>query len=134
MSFNLPAELNKIENPYERTTLFAGGTSYHNININTSYVKLCILFGGPDEGDSYKVSSEWTFKGENGEFFSIYDWKATNLYDTDSITVDQLRSLSTHDWHIGAVDRVSAIRFKEWVEKKLNSVVTLSKQMEKNNG
>ena len=124
MPFNLPVELNKIENPYEITTEFGAGTCYQ-LDLITSFTELQILFGPPAEGDQCKVSTEWTFKSE-GKFFSIYDWKSTDLYDDNLPSVEDLRSLPSHDWHIGAVDKESAQRFKNWVEKKLDSVVVFS--------
>ena len=49
------------------------------------YVELvprCLVakFGTPPESDGYKSSGEYTFRGENGEVWTLYDWKSTTLY------------------------------------------------------
>ena len=90
----------------------------------TGVAKSQILFGPPEEGDQYKVSTEWTFKGEGG-IFTIYDWKATDLYGDEYSSVEEFRSLPAYEWHIGAANKESALRFKAWVEKKLNTVAEL---------
>lgn len=40
-------------------------------------------FGLPLEGDKYKVSGEYIFISENGDSFTLYDWKSTSLYERD---------------------------------------------------
>ena len=38
------------------------------------------VFGAPLEADGIKVSGEFRFSGENGEVFTVYEWKQTDLY------------------------------------------------------
>lgn len=37
-------------------------------------------FGTPLPGEDFKVSGSFSFTGENGEVFTVYDWRATSLY------------------------------------------------------
>lgn len=37
-------------------------------------------FGQPLQSDGHKVSGEWTFR-RGDQVFTLYDWKATSLYD-----------------------------------------------------
>jgi len=39
-------------------------------------------FGQPQKSDGYKVSGEYSFENEEGEVFTLYDWKCTELYDS----------------------------------------------------
>jgi hypothetical protein len=88
--------------------------------ITTSYDRLVELFGKPKEADGYKVSGEWTFHdSETSETFALYDWKETCLYDPDYPSVAEFRALPSYDWHIGAHSEASAVRFKAWLESKL---------------
>lgn len=59
--------------------------------LRATYEELEKAFGQPCESDGYKVSTEWKLK-YNGEVFSIYDYKATNLYDPELPTVKKFRS------------------------------------------
>lgn len=61
--------------------------------MNVKYKDLILAFGQPQESDGYKVSGEWVFiEDESGEVFTIYDWKMTELYDSDGLSVDELRT------------------------------------------
>ncbi len=66
-----------------------------------SYTLLVKLFGEPEEGGEYKVSGEWQVT-DGKESFSIYDYKATALYDEDCYpTVAEFRAQPSYSWHIG---------------------------------
>ncbi len=72
--------------------------------ITASYARLVELFGPPNsEGDGYKVSTEWCLK-HNGRRFRLYDYKDTNLYDSDNPSVEEFRNLKSFEWHVGASD------------------------------
>lgn len=67
---------------FERTDEFLGGSLQGECTISPA--RLVEVFGKPDESDGYKVSGEFTFiNRENGESFTLYDWKSTTLYDWD---------------------------------------------------
>lgn len=71
---------------------YANGSSRMG-NMKVIYKDLIMAFGQPIESDGYKVSGEWIFiEDESGEVFTLYDWKMTNLYDSDGISVEQLRT------------------------------------------
>ena len=61
--------------------------------IRASGAELIRKLGQPQEGDGYKVFSEWTIESDNG-VATIYDWKGANILD---------ESVST--WNIGGHDR-----------------------------
>ena len=66
-----------------------GGTS--NIgNVIVPPASLVAAFGKPGESDEHKVSGEWTFIHQATEtVFTLYDWKATSLYDDSLITPEE---------------------------------------------
>lgn len=58
------------------------GTHYvDQVNIPPRF--LVERFGPPAEVDGYKVSGRYTFVGDAGEVFTLYDWKGTTLYHGD---------------------------------------------------
>ena len=42
------------------------------------------MFGPPPEGDGYKVSGNYVLTDDAGNVFTVYDWKATSLFDDDA--------------------------------------------------
>lgn len=66
------------------------------------YAGLVAALGEPQDGDRYKVSTEWTVKYAD-KVFTVYDWKATELYygDGRGLTVDEFRKLPSYLWRIG---------------------------------
>ena len=94
-------------------TASANGTSLRG-EIVASYAVLASLFGAPAEADGYKVSGEWTFRDtETGAVITLYDWKMTNLYDDNTLTVEEFRALPEYEWHVGAKDSAIADAFIE---------------------
>ena len=80
--------------------------------VTASYTKLVELFGAPHCADSSgedKTQLEWLFSDDQGNSFTLYDWK------NYGIDVTQLKSLQ---FHIGG--KGSAMDFIEWLETKLN--------------
>ncbi len=77
--------------------------------VNTSYNNLVMLFGKPNTiMDGYKISTTWHLESDRGDFVMIYDYKETNLYDPALPSVEEFRSLPTHNWHIGGFDKQTA--------------------------
>ena len=78
----------------KHTTKTANGTSFHNDTFNASVADLRIICGIPvmEHNDgSDKVNFDWVMETEDGDVFTIYDWK-------------EYRTLSEHEnieWHIG---------------------------------
>ena len=52
--------------------------------IEISPVNLIKKFGYPNMCDGYKVSGAYAFQDENGDVFTLYDWKYTTLYDSEN--------------------------------------------------
>ena len=78
----------------KRTTKTANGTSFYNDTFNASVADLRTICGIPvmecNDG-SDKVNFEWEMETEDGDAFTIYDWKEyRSLSETESI-----------EWHIG---------------------------------
>jgi hypothetical protein len=78
-------------------TEFGYGTSKQG-DIALSPAELVRVFGVPQESDGYKVSGEYTFQGYSNttEIWTVYDWKCTTLYDTQ--TYDGDRALDPNEF------------------------------------
>jgi len=84
------------------------------LKLTTSYAELVRRFGEPNDGDEYKVSSEWILIEEStGAIITIHDWKATELYDDDYPTLEKFRELPLYEWHVGGFYAPAALRFLE---------------------
>lgn len=58
-------------------------------------VDLILAFGQPGESDGFKVSGEYTFHDEKSDVvFTMYDWKSTNLYDSEYPSPEELWSMT----------------------------------------
>ena len=87
-------------------------------HVVANYPELRLLFGEPIESDGYKVSGEWVFEDDNGNVFTVYDWKETELYDDNLPSVKQFRrSPEKIEFHIGG--KTSAVEFLNWLEYQL---------------
>lgn len=72
----------------------ANGTSYHGVNIITTPNQLIRILGEPSYMDNTgmdKTNFDWICETDNGDVFTIYDWKeyAPLKYDV------------TYTFHIG---------------------------------
>jgi hypothetical protein len=102
-----------------------GGTSLQG-EVTTSFAKLLLAFGKPTytgrrgNGGDGKVSTEWVFRDPaTGDTFTIYDYKATSLYDPDAPSVKAFRELPEYEWHIGAKNKAAAERFIVWLRAQV---------------
>ena len=92
------------------------GTSY-TTEIYIKPKQLRDMFGEPEACDGYKVSGNYTFKDWEDNVITLYDWKATNLYNDGCPTPeefwngDQLQEL-----HIGSAGAEAGKRFKDILE------------------
>lgn len=87
--------------------------------IKVAPARLIEVFGQPVECDGYKVSGEYIFEDSDGSVFTLYDWKATTLYDPEyGVPVSLFWNDTTPTWfNIGG--RKSAIDFVDWLEKQV---------------
>lgn len=53
----------------------ADGTSFHGTTINTTANKLKKLFPNSFDENGDKTNLDFTLETENGDVFTIYDWK-----------------------------------------------------------
>jgi hypothetical protein len=70
------------------------GTSFHNHTFKASKSQLIRAIGEPewtDQNINDKVQTEWICEAEDGDVFTIYDWKEYRVYGDDEII----------EWHIG---------------------------------
>jgi len=74
------------------------GTSFYEVTIKCSTSTLRKVLGEPEcesnDGQS-KVNFEWTMETDNGDVFTVYDWKEyRSLGESDTI-----------EWHIGGYSK-----------------------------
>jgi hypothetical protein len=70
------------------------GTSFHGVTIRATVDQLTEAFGEPYDNNTGedKVNFEWDMETNEGEVFTIYDWKEYRKLDLDEKV----------EWHIGA--------------------------------
>lgn len=96
------------------------GTSLKGYVI-ASYAELKRLFGDAPECDGYKISGQWVFENNDGNVFTLYDWKETELYDDELPSVKKFRnSDEPTEFHVGG--KTSAIDFINWIDYKLSKL------------
>jgi hypothetical protein len=80
------------------TNKSVGGTSFHNTTITTTLSKLIMALGEPQHlqnDGSDKTNVDYDCETENGDVFTIYDWK-----EYRSIRMDE-----TIEFHIGGMSK-----------------------------
>lgn len=86
--------------------------------LYATYPELKTLFGEASLGDDYKVSGQWVFEDDDGNVFTVYDYKQTELYDPELESVRRFRSSTNKtEFHVGGRGSVST--FMNWIEYKL---------------
>ena len=88
------------------------GTSFHGTTIRASVEQLTNAFGDPTMDSNWgedKVNFEWEMETEEGEVFTIYDWKEGRPLRLDEYVV----------WHIGAKDKSTSNTAEDEILKKL---------------
>ena len=88
----------------------ANGTSFHDTCILCTKLELTNLLGEPtyeqNNGED-KVNFEWVCETEDGQTFTIYDWKEYRPIDDNEEI----------EWHIGGSDRATTERaYRELVQ------------------
>ena len=99
----------------KKTTQSANGTSFHSATINASVNQLINTFSEPtnqyNTGED-KVNFEWVLETDEGDVFTLYDWKEGRPLSSDE----------TIEWHIGTHSKDVAWEVKEEVEMELNGI------------
>lgn len=79
----------------KRTTKTSVMTSFHGETVRASVKDLRAILGEPlceqNDGED-KVNFEWEMETDEGEAFTVYDWKEYRVIDEDEII----------EWHIGS--------------------------------
>ena len=96
----------------KKTYQSTDGTSFHGITIRASVEQLTKAFGDPsmeyNTGDD-KVNYEWDMETDEGEVFTIYDWKYYRPLRSDEIVT----------WNIGAMSKLVSYDAEREILKKL---------------
>lgn len=95
-----------------RGTLKGSRCSFHGIEIAATLEDLIEALGESDgpSGDD-KSTNNWHYINESGDYMCVlYDWKYYDGFDP----------WETINWNIGGPDTISCIRFKNFLEDKLN--------------
>ena len=75
-----------------------GGTSFHGTTINCSVSTLRKVLGEPEysgnDGED-KINFEWEMETNDGDVFTVYDWKEYRSINEDEII----------EWHIGGFNK-----------------------------
>jgi hypothetical protein len=96
----------------KKTNSSTNNTSFHGVTFRASVNQITSAFGEPDmeynTGED-KVNFEWEMETDEGNVFTIYDWKEYRKLDLDEKI----------EWHIGSFGQLSSITAKEEILKKL---------------
>ena len=81
----------------KKTYQITDGTSFYGITIRASVDQLTKAFGEPENNNTGedKVNFVWDMQTDEGNVFTIYDWKVGRPLDLDEPV----------EWHIGARSR-----------------------------
>lgn len=76
----------------KKTNQSATGTSFHSCTITATVNELTAILGEPITGSiEDKVTHEWEMETEQGDIFTVYDWKEYREIEPDEKI----------NWHIG---------------------------------
>jgi len=90
------------------------GTSFHGVTIRATVEQLTNAFGEPDDNNTGedKVNFVWDMETEEGDVFTIYDWKHYRSLDLDEVI----------EWHIGSFSKSISNIAKMEIQKYLNNL------------
>jgi hypothetical protein len=97
----------------KKTDKSTENTSFHDITIFASVQDLIRSFGEPSFQDNMgddKVNFEWEMETDDGDVFTIYDWKEYR----------RLNKIEVINWHIGSHSKKVSIDAVNEVQKSLN--------------
>jgi hypothetical protein len=82
----------------KKTLKSANGTSFHDTTIKSSVLTLTKILGEPhysgNDGND-KTNFEWQMETDNGDVFTVYDWKEYRPLNENEII----------EWHIGGINK-----------------------------
>lgn len=88
-------------------------TSFYDTTIKCTAELLKVLLGEPDDDENMgndKVNMEWVRETDDGELFTVYDWKVYR----------PIKPGESVEWHIGGKD-------KKVTDKAANEIMALAK-------
>ena len=98
-----------------KTEKSTDGTSFFDTTIGTTIHTLRKLMGKPlyisNDGED-KVNYEWAMETDNGDVFTVYDWKEYKVLDEHEII----------DFHIGGMSKAVTERAKDELYEALANV------------
>ena len=97
------------------TTQSTGGTSFHDTVINCSVATLRKVLGEPvnecNDGQD-KVNFDWDMETDNGDIFTVYDWKEYRTLNENEMI----------EWHIGGNSRSVTEQAKREIREAIAKV------------
>ncbi len=98
----------------KKTYKSTNGTSFFGTTIRASVNQLINAFGEPtiqDNTGEDKVNFEWDMETDEGDVFTIYDWKEHRKLDLDELI----------EWHIGAHSRMISWDAQDELTRELSN-------------
>jgi arginine deiminase len=95
-----------------KTTKSISGTSFHDTVVRTTVYTLRKLLGEPyceDNTGEDKVNFEWVMETDNGDVFTVYDWKEYTVLDEHEII----------EFHIGGMNKAITEQAKNEIYEAL---------------
>lgn len=99
----------------KKTNQSINGTSFHDVTIRASVQDLTRALGEPsyvDNSGEDKVNFEWDLETEDGDVFTIYDWKEYR----------EISDIEVIEFHIGAHSKSVSNVAKTEIQKQLNDL------------
>lgn len=99
----------------QQTNQSANGTSFHGTVIKTTVEKLRQVCGEPSYENNTgrdKANFDWVLETEDGDVFTIYDWKEYRSIDETELI----------EFHIGGHGMLVTLQAKEELEEALNKL------------
>ena len=93
----------------------ANGTSFHNTTFSATVQDLRKILGIPREEQNDgedKVNFEWVMETDDGEVFTVYDWKEYRKLEEDEEI----------EWHIGGDSGRITEKALEEIEESLQNI------------
>jgi hypothetical protein len=102
------------------------GNTSRVASVRASYRALRNALGPPHheevDEEGAASTSQWILREKGtGEVVTIYDWKATRLYDPQSRlpTLAAFRAKPSVEWSVGARNAVVGKRFASWIRSRI---------------
>lgn len=99
----------------KQTNQSATGTSFHHCTITATVNELTAILGEPIKGGiEDKVTHEWEMETDEGDIFTVYDWKEYREIDPNEKI----------NWHIGGKSAAVTIQAQTELETALTNKAT----------